>query len=296
ERKYWNTDAAIWGEILDDLGAEGAMLFPTLGLAHGLMRDIPFAIATATAYNSWLDAHYTSKDPRLYGVGIVPVQDPEAAAREIKRCGEKRTNFRAIVLPTANCLGTSYGDEYFWPIYEEAERQDMALTLHGAPSEGFGFDHFKRYIASHTLEHPIPIFIQLTDMMFGRVFDAFPKLRFAFLEAGCSWVPFMMDRMDYEYHSIHGVAVRRQLNRKPSEYFGPDGNIWMGMEVGEQSLTHVIDMIGSERLVYATDYPHEPLYDILTTELPEFLARDDLSEEAKANIVCNNAKKLYGIS
>ncbi len=293
-RKYWHTDAGIWAEFLDDLGAEGSILFPTFGLAHGLMRDVPFAVATATAYNSWLDANYTSLDDRLYGVALVPVQDPEAAAREIKRCAEQRTNFKAIVLPTANCLAKSYGDEFFWPIYEAAAHHDMAVTLHGAPSEGFGFDHFKRYIANHTLEHPIPIFIQLTDMMFGRVFDAFPSLRFAFLEAGCSWVPFMMDRMDYEFNSIHGVAARRQLAKKPSEYF-QDGNIWVGMEVGEQSLTRVIDMIGSERIDYATDYPHEPLYDILKAELPEFLAREDLSAEVKANLVCNNAKALYGI-
>ena len=44
-RKYWHTDAAVWAECLADIGAEGTVLYPTAALAHGLMRDVPFAVA-----------------------------------------------------------------------------------------------------------------------------------------------------------------------------------------------------------------------------------------------------------
>ena len=90
------------------------------------------------------------------------------------------------------------------------------MIFHGAPSRGFGFDHLQPFCKVHTLEHPVPLFIQLTDMMFAGVFDHFPKIRFVFLEAGCSWLPFMMDRMDYEYDSIHGVEARQRLKKRPS--------------------------------------------------------------------------------
>ena len=295
DRKYWHTNAEIWAECLDEIGAEGSVLYPTAALAHGLMRDIPFAIATATAYNNWLEERYTKQDDRLYGVGVMAVQDPAAAAKELKRAATERKNFCAMVLPSATSTGRSYGDEFFWPIYQEAERQDMALAIHGAPSEGFGFDHFKRYISSHTLEHPIPLFIHLADMMFSGVFDTFPKLRFAFLEAGCSWVPFMMDRLDYEYDSIHGVQVRKTMKKKPSDYFREGENIWVSMELGESSLKYVIEMIGSERIIYASDYPHEPTLEDLTTELPAFLANPEFSDQVKTNLVYNNAKNLYRI-
>jgi predicted TIM-barrel fold metal-dependent hydrolase len=294
-RKYWHTDAKVWSECLADIGAEGSVLYPTAALAHGLMRDRPFAVATAIAYNNWLEDRYTQQDDRLYGAGVVAVQDPEAAAAEIRRCARDRKNFPAMVLPTVTKLGKSYGDEFFWPIFQAAEECDIALALHGAPSEGFGFDHFSRYIASHTLEHPVPLFIQLTDMMFAGVFDAFPKLRFAFLEAGCSWVPFMMDRMDYEYDSIHGVECRKRLKKRPSDYFREGESIWVAMELGESSLKYVVDMIGSERIIYASDYPHEPTHEDLTEELPAFLANPDYADDVKTNVVYNNTKALYRI-
>ena len=295
-RKYWHTDAAVWSQCLADIGADGSVLYPTAALAHGLMRDVRFAVATAIAYNNWLEDRYTAKDERLYGAGVLAVQDPHAAAAELRRCAKDRKRFPAMVLPTVTKLGKTYGDEFFRPIFEAAAECDMALALHGAPSEGFGFDHFTRYISSHTLEHPVPLFINLTDMMFAGVFDAFPTVRFAFLEGGCSWVPFMMDRMDYEFDSMHGVIARKVLKKRPSDYFRDGESIWVAMELGERSLPHVVDMIGSERILYASDYPHEPSFEDLTTELPEFLKSDGISAEAKANIVNNNARRLYRIN
>ena len=294
-RKYWHTDAAVWAECLSDIGAEGTVLYPTAALAHGLMRDVPFAVSTAIAYNNWLEDRYTRQDDRLYGAGVASVQDPEAAAAELRRCARDRKNFNAMVLPTVTNTGRTYGDEFFWPIFAAAEDCDMTIAFHGAPSEGFGFDHFSRYIASHTLEHPVPLFIQITDMMFAGVFDAFPKVRFAFLEAGCSWVPFMMDRMDYEYDSVHGVVTRKTLKKRPSDYFRDGESIWVAMELGEKSLKYVLDMIGSERIIYASDYPHEPSYEDLTTELPAFLSDPAYSDEVKANLVYNNTRSLYRI-
>ena len=64
-RKYWHTDAAVWAECLADIGADGTVLYPTAALAHGLMRDVPFAVATAIAYNNWLEDRYTRPDDRL---------------------------------------------------------------------------------------------------------------------------------------------------------------------------------------------------------------------------------------
>lgn len=295
-RKYWHTDAGVWSECLSDLGAEGSVLYPTGALAHGLMRDVPFATATAIAYNNWLEDRYTRQDDRLYGAGVVPLQDPEAAARELRRCAKDRKNFAAVVLPTVTNTGKTLGHKDFWPIFEAAAECDMAVAMHGAPSEGFGFNHFTSYISNHTLEHPVPLFINITDMMFAGVFDAFPTVRFAFLEAGCAWVPFMMDRMDYEYDSVHGIEHRKTMKKRPSEYFQDGDHIWVAMELGEKSLKYVIDSCGSERIIYASDYPHEPTYEDMTAELPEFLENPDYSDEVKTNLVYNNARKLYGIN
>ena len=56
----------------NSIGAKGTVLYPTAGLAAGLISDPKWAVETIKAYNNWLEDRYTSKDERLYGAGIVP--------------------------------------------------------------------------------------------------------------------------------------------------------------------------------------------------------------------------------
>jgi uncharacterized protein len=296
-RQYTHTDARIWGEILEMINAEGSVLYPTAGLALGLMTDHRWAVATAKAYNNWLEDLYCRKDARLYGVGMLAVQEPDEAAKELARCKTERRNFVAMLLPAVTHTGKSYGDKSFWPIYAAAERHDMPLALHGAPSRGFGFDHFREFARVHTLEHPVPLMIQLTDMIFAGVFDEFPKLRVAYLEGGCGWVPFMMDRLDYEYNSVFGGAARKRLKKKPSDYIRGD-NFWVAMELGESalSLKYTIDAIGSEKILYASDYPHEPTNEAIRNELAEFIESNQYTEAVKRNLLYSNMKRFYGLN
>ena len=296
-RKYTRTDAKIWGEVLDSLGAEGSVLFPTAGLAFGLMNDVAFATATATAYNNWIEDRYTRQDDRLYAVGLLPIQDIDAAVAELQRCVRDRKNFVAMLLPTRTALGRTYGDDWFWPLYRAAEEHDIALVLHGGPSQGLGFDHwgFRPFAKVHTLEHPVPLMIQLTDIVMSGVWDAFPKLRMGFMEGGCTWVPFMMDRLDYEYGSMLGVPVRRTIRKRPSDYFRDGENFWVSFECGEQFLKYTIDAIGADRILYASDYPHEPSEEEILEELPEFLENPSYADDHKRQIVYSNAKRFYRI-
>jgi len=295
-RKYMHTDAKVWGEIIDMLGLEGTVLYPTAGLGFGLGTDPGFAVATAMAYNNWLEENYCKRDARIHGAGLLPIQDPKAAAKEIERCATRRTNFPVGLLPSRMAMPRSYGDEFFDPIYEAAEKFDFPLALHGAPSRGLGFDHFDEFVKVHALEHPFPIFIHITDMIFSGVFDRFPKLRVAFLEAGASWVPWLMDRLDYEYQSIFGVKARNRLRKRPSQYFTDGEHMWFSMELEEKhGLKYTLDAIGSERLFYASDYPHEPKEGEMRDELEEFLEDESIPREARQNIVYNNAMRFYGL-
>ena len=97
--------------------------------------------------------------------------------------------------------------------------------------------------------------IQMTDMMFNGVFETFPNLKFAFLEGGCAWITFMMDRLDYEFNSVFGAPVRPRLSKKPSEIIRDTESIWLSCEMGEKSLKYVIDAMGSDRVIYALRLP-----------------------------------------
>jgi predicted TIM-barrel fold metal-dependent hydrolase len=66
--------------------------------------------------------------------------------------------------------------------------------------------------------------------------------------------------------------------------------------MGEMSLKYVIDAIGSDRIIYASDFPHEPSEAEIIGDVPEFLADTRYSGEVKRKILSSNAKALYGIA
>ena len=130
-----NPDAEMWLSFLDDCGIERTILYPTAGLATGLIQDNTWAVAVCRAYNNWLCEHYHQRSPRLRGVALLPVQDPAAAAQELRRAVTE-LGCPAGLLPASTVLNKGYGHEYFWPLYAEAQRLDVPLGVHGAPSRG----------------------------------------------------------------------------------------------------------------------------------------------------------------
>src|SRR5437867_11550718 len=74
-----------WLRALDKGGMEAAVLFPTLGLFMSFLKDRAWAVALCRAYNTLLAEEFTRKTPRLKAVALLPVQDPEAATKELTR-------------------------------------------------------------------------------------------------------------------------------------------------------------------------------------------------------------------
>src|SRR5258706_2631191 len=112
------------------------------------------------------------------------------------------------------------GHPDFWPLYEEAERLDVPIALHGAPSASLGINFFNRFAQTHALEHPIAQIIQLTSMVMEGVFERFPKLRVAYLEAGAGWVAYIMDLLDFSFEVFSGnqyEEVSDLLKQKPCQ-------------------------------------------------------------------------------
>src|ERR1044071_7780519 len=144
------------------------------------------------------------------------------------------------------------------PIFRAAEELGVPLGIHGAPSRGFGFDYFEDQGQVHALEHPFPLMIQFTSIICDGVLEKFPKLKIAFLEAGCGWLPYMMDRLDYEYETRGGRSFPN-MKKKPSEYV-KDCPVYVTCEPEETSLAFVTQVIGAERIMFPSDYPHERVY------------------------------------
>ncbi len=287
--KETDVPASRWLGFLDELGVDTTVLYPTGGLALGLIQDHNWACGVARAYNNWVAARYTGESARLKAVALLPVQVPQEAAKELERA--KDLGLVGGLLPAVTVLHKGYGHQDFDPIYRAAERLDMPLAVHGAPSRGMGFDFFDKFIQVHTLEHPFAILIQFTHMIYEGVFEKFPKLRVAYLEAGSGWLPYMMDRMDEEYEKPHKAGAPA-LKKKPSEYIR-SGQVWATCEVEERALIQVLRQFNPRCLMWPSDYPHERLPDMFKHDIPEFLAREDLSDAEKKMILHDNPKNFY---
>jgi uncharacterized protein len=283
------TPAPRWLEFLDELGVQTTVLYPTGGLSLGLIQNPEWACVLARAYNSWVSDRFIKQSPRLQAVALLPVHEPIEAAKELERA--QQLGLVAGLLPAVTVLNKGYGHMDFDPIYAAAEKLDMPLTVHGAPSRGMGFDFFNKFLQVHTLEHPFAILIQFTNMIFEGTFERFPRLRVAYLEAGSGWLPYMMDRMDEEFEKPYRFQAPL-LKKKPSEYIR-SGQVWTTCEVEEQALTHVLKQFNSRCIMWPSDYPHERLPDMFKRDIPEFLERRDLTDDVKKAILHDNPIDFY---
>jgi len=286
-------DCDTWLSFLDDCGIDKTVVYPTAGLAFGLIQDASWAADLASAYNSWLHDRYMKQTPRVLGAALIPIHNVEAAILEMRRA-KKELGMPAAVLPSVTSLGKGYGHESFFPLYEAACELDMSLSVHGAPSRGLGFDFLNTFVEVHALEHPLPLMIHLTNMVFQGVFERFPTLKVAFLEAGCGWVPFMMDRLDEDYER-RGKKWAPHLKRLPSEYIS-SGCVYVSIESEERTLPYVLKLFGEDYVFFASDYPHERARADFLPDIPRLAAREDVSASAKRKIFSENAKRFYGLA
>ena len=276
-------DAEEYCRFLEDSGIAASVIYPTAGLGYGFLKDKEWARELARGYNNFLYGRYLEESPRLKGVALIPVQDPPSAARELRRA-VKDLGAVGGLLPAVG-LRIPYGDSAFDVLYEEAESLNVMLAIHGAPQQGLGFDFFDDSRASGVLGHPFSQMVQFTSMVSAGVFARFPHLKVAFLEAGCGWVPFLLERLDDRFG---GGAVTKQVRNSP---------LYFHAELDQASLPYVASVIGDDHLIYASDYPHEGVTaDTAVDELDTFFSRQDLSAETKVKMVGANVEALYGLS
>jgi uncharacterized protein len=286
-----SVDAADWIEALDAGGVETTVLYPTAGLNVGFIKEADYAVAFCRAYNNYLSEEFLKVSPRLKGVALLPLQDVGEAVKELRRAVNE-LHMVGGMLPADGpfLLGKPAWD----PIYTEAQRLNTMVAIHATGTLlGRGFDEylFDRLIQAHTLSHSGAEMRQMSSIIFEAVPERFPDLRIAFLEAGCTWVPYFMDRMDEEFEFRSTEAPL--LKKKPSEYV-QSPNVFVACEPEERLIPETLKIVGADSIIFASDFPH---WDHSFPEsLFELERREDLSAAEKTQILINNPKRLYGLA
>jgi predicted TIM-barrel fold metal-dependent hydrolase len=292
-KRAWRRDIAVeqWLSFMDDTGIEQAVLYPTAGLAIGLIQDAEWACLAARAYNTWLADRFSSRSPRLHGVALLPVQDVDEAVKELRR-GVTELGFVGGLLPSCNYHNFGFGHPRYRPLFAEAERLGCPLSIHGGSSAGYGLDLARTFAHVIALEHPFGLMYQFTSIILEGVLEDHPNLRLGFLEAGAGWLPYMLDRLDEQWERQGDVLP--WLRKRPSEYVQQHA-VYITCEVEEKTLPGVLAILGADRVMWPSDFPHERRREAFYADLPEFFERDDLTAEVRRAILFDNPARFYNL-
>ena len=267
------------------------VLFPSMGLAVPSFRDLGFAAGFASLYNGFIADWCKRSGGRLFGVAVVPIEDVAASLRLVHEA--KQLGLVAVMLPPA-LRERNLDHPDLDPFYSACEALDLPVGVHGAPGvhlPQIGVDRFTNYIQVHCVSFPFDQMTAMTALVSGGVLDRHPKLRVAFLEAGVTWVPYFVDRL-HEHWEKRGDWIPNGWRSDPREYVAR-GQVYVSCEPDETVLPAVIDALGDEFILYASDYPH------WDGEFPEstrpLRTRSDIRESSRRRILADNARRFFAL-
>jgi uncharacterized protein len=274
----------------DQEGIDVQVLYPTRSLNFSRVREKEYGIAVAQSYNNFL-ADWCSVNPkRLKGIALVPLHlDVRAAIDEMSRAVGKLGMVGVMVNTYERDRNVAH--ESFWPFYEECAKQGVPVSFHASGSNNMAFmTHFDAFLHVHTYSHIPEQMIACTAIAYSGILEKYKNLRCAFLEAGCGWVPFWLERLEEEWEKRPFDAPL--LKGKPSEYLR-SGNVFFSCEADEKQLKYVIQEYPAENILFASDYPHWDC--AFPHSIEEFMGRDDITADTKKKIICDSFQKFYNL-
>ena len=272
-------------QLLERFHISRAILSPLESLgwpAHGEL-----SMALHAALNDYIDERWLHEDDRLFGSIMVPQEDGERSAMEIDRLGSHGRFVHVQLLAGSREL---LGHPKYWPIYEAASALGLPVSVHVAGFSGqisgagwFGY-HLERHIGW-------PFYYQghVASLVCSGVFARFPSLQIVLQEAGISWMPPLMWRMDRVQRS--GLASMRSLDRPPSEVIRD--HFWFTTQPMDEPERpeYLHEMLGqlnmNDRLMFASDYPH---WDF---DPPDRVLPRSIDGQLRERIFAGNAESLF---
>jgi predicted TIM-barrel fold metal-dependent hydrolase len=260
--EYRDRDARV--KVAEEQGLDAALLFPTLGcgVEEALRSDVPATMASITAFNRWLEEDWGfDYRHRLIAVPMLSLADPDAALVEVNSLlqrGARIVHVRPAPVPTGHG-GRSLGHPLHDRVWATLAEASIPVAFHLGDSgynafagawgsaetfEAFGaVDVLSRLVVSDRAIHDT-----IGSMIIDGVFHRHPKLRVASIENGSDWMHWLVKRL------------RKLSNQTPSA-FREDPldtvrrHVWVTPYL-EDDLRALADLIGVERILFGSDWPH----------------------------------------
>ncbi len=283
--------------VMDDEQIDMALLYPTIGIAwEGIVRDPAIATAYSRAYNRWIVDFCSHDRRRLVPIAHICLKDPEGAVVEVKRA--RKDGCAGVYLspdPPARD-GRQFDDPALAPFWETVQDLEMPVAFHvvarssgvldpwvNDPGGGVGSEVFSFAFLA------LDVMAAFTSMMTRGLFETYPRLRCAVLEAGSNWITAWLDRLDHKSEVMRPFSKMKLL---PSEYF--KRQCLIAAEPDESITAKVVEHLGDDFVIWASDYPHLDASFNVVSEIREKLA--ELPESSQRKVLGENALRFYGLA
>ncbi|MFC8385005.1 amidohydrolase family protein [Nocardia sp. NPDC057272] len=288
ERLLDLSDARI--ETLDEEGISAQVV--SLTVPGTEFFEPKLGVTQARDCNDMLGAAVSRHPERLIGLATLPAFDGEASAAELERCVTE-LGFRGANIHS-HVGDMNLDDRRLWPIFEAAQRLGVPINIHPTLPHGSMLGPYLGYgwtLAGRGLGFGHEVAVQVSRMIFGGVFDAYPDLQLMLGHCG-EGLPFWMYRLDFPYIKpyIDVLGEHPKLDRKPSEYL--TDNCWYNCSGNffTPALLACIHAVGADRVLFGSDYPYESY-----PEARQFLETAPLSAPDRRKFASENAKRLFGL-
>ncbi|MGQ4807016.1 hypothetical protein NKDENANG_00354 [Candidatus Entotheonellaceae bacterium PAL068K] len=286
-RRLSDPDLRIKDQDRDGVQAE--VLYGVLGAGIRL-QDPEAAVEVCRIYNEWLVAFTRQHPERLLGLASLPAGDVDAAVAEVRRAGKE--GLRGLEFATTHDMVPLW-HPYWEPLWAAVNEVDLPIHFHTTGSKRVPVpedipQRAKRAAAATGITgFQLMTANFLMGVIFAGVLERYPSVRVVLGESGLGWIPYILERMDYEWDDQFKSEL--DLTRKPSDYWYRQCKATFQYdEVG----VALLDRLGEDCIMWGNDFPHP---DGLWPDSLEFIDKQfgHLPPAVQNKIVCDNAKAFY---
>jgi predicted TIM-barrel fold metal-dependent hydrolase len=256
--------------------------------AHMAFKDLALKSACLAAYNAWAAEELCAYDPkRLLGIANLPVHDPQAAVQETHHAA--KLGLAGVMFDVYHAV-ERVGSRIWDPLWSLAEETGLIVSFH----TGGGMYSVKTAPGSWEMMAtvtvlPLQLDEAIANVVFSGALERHPKLKIVVAESGIGWLPYLIERMDYEHKRYYDTVTDHRNKSLPSELFRRQ--LWVSFE-DDPVGTKMVPMIGEDRVMWASDYPHgDTTFPRSVEVVHEMFAGVDARITRK--VVRENAARLY---
>ena len=282
-REMENIDVRL--RHMDEVGVDIQVLFPTIFINQVAERaDIDVAICRG--FNRWVADITKDAGGRLPWVCAPPVLAMDEAVKEVRwsvEHGARAVNMRPLE------TGRTITDPYFYPLYEEASRLNVPITIHIGNSNPAMNDFLSRTAGGSAF-----VALRLATvgcfhaLVMSEVPSLFPDLRWAFVEASAQWIPYVIHDLRRRFTGVTAAKGQRL-----SDTVMADNRFYVTCQT-DDDIPYILPYAGEDQLVIGTDYGHNDQ----STEIESLRILKQSSElrpEVIDKILAHNPAALYGL-